>query len=131
MTAHKIYGPKGVVALFVRRRLPVNLMPQIDGGGQERGLRSGTLNVPGIVGLGAAADIARAEMAVEAKRLAALRDRLLERLRAVVDGVMVNGSLDTRLPGNLNVSFSRVDGEALLVSLEGVAVSSGAACTAA
>ncbi len=131
MTAHKIYGPKGVGALFVRRRLPVNLMPQIDGGGQERGLRSGTLNVPGIVGLGAAADIARAEMAVEAKRLAALRDRLLERLRAVVDGVMVNGSLDTRLPGNLNVSFPRVDGEALLVSLEGVAVSSGAACTAA
>jgi cysteine desulfurase len=131
MTAHKIYGPKGVGALFVRRRLPVNLMPQIDGGGQERGLRSGTLNVPGIVGLGAAADIARAEMPVEAKRLAVLRDRLLERLRAVVDGVMVNGSLDTRLPGNLNVSFPRVDGEALLVSLEGVAVSSGAACTAA
>jgi cysteine desulfurase len=131
MTAHKIYGPKGVGALFVRRRLPVNLMPQIDGGGQERGLRSGTLNVPGIVGLGAAADIARAEMAVEAKRLAVLRDRLLERLRAVVVGVTVNGSLDARLPGNLNVSFPRVDGEALLVSLEGVAVSSGAACTAA
>jgi cysteine desulfurase len=131
MTAHKMYGPKGVGALFVRRRLPVNLTPQIDGGGQERGVRAGTLNVPGIVGFGAAADIARAEMPVESKRLAALRDRLLDRLRRVVEGITVNGSLDARLPGNLNVSFARVDGEALLVSLDGVAVSSGAACTAA
>jgi cysteine desulfurase len=131
MSAHKMYGPKGVGALYVRRRLPVNLVPQIDGGSQERGLRSGTLNVPGIVGLGAAAEIARAEMVSESDRMLALRGRLLERLRAGIDGVTVNGSLDARLPGNLNVSFPRIDGEALLVSLEGVAVSSGAACTAA
>ncbi len=131
MTAHKMYGPKGAGALFVRRGLQANLTPQIDGGGQERGLRAGTLNVPGIVGFGAAAEIARAEMPGESKRLAALRDRLLDRLREVVEDVTVNGSLTARLPGNLNVSFARVDGEALLVSLEGVAVSSGAACTAA
>ena len=131
MSAHKMYGPKGVGALYVRRRLPVNLVPQIDGGSQERGLRSGTLNVPGIVGLGAAAEIARAEMVSESDRMLALRSRLLERLRAGIDGVTVNGSLDARLPGNLNVSVPRIDGEALLVSLEGVAVSSGAACTAA
>jgi cysteine desulfurase len=154
MTAHKMYGPKGVGALYVRRLRgnrkeavastighfveatpslgsPVKLMPQIDGGGHERGLRSGTLNVPGIVGFGAAADLARTEMAHESTRLATLRDRLLEQLRAVIDGVTVNGPLSARLPGNLNVSFPRVDGETLLVSLEGVAVSSGAACTAA
>jgi cysteine desulfurase len=131
MTAHKLYGPKGVGALFVRRRLPVTLMRQIDGGSQERGLRSGTLNVPGIVGFGAAAAIARAEMPQESKRLGILRNRLLQRLRAEVAGLAVNGSLDARLPGNLNVSFPRLDGEALLVGLDGVAVSSGAACTAA
>ena len=131
MTAHKMYGPKGAGALFVRRGLPASLTPQIDGGGQERGLRAGTLNVPGIVGFGAAAEIARAEMPVESKRIAALRDRLLDRLRGAVEGITVNGSLTERLPGNLNVSFARVDGEALLVGLDGVAVSSGAACTAA
>jgi cysteine desulfurase len=131
MTAHKMYGPKGVGALIVRRKPAVRLTPQIDGGGQERALRSGTLNVPGIVGLGAAADIARTEMADESKRLATLRDRLLTRLRDLVEGVTVNGSFDARLPGNLNVSFPRVDGEALLVGLQGIAVSSGAACTAA
>ena len=131
MSAHKMYGPKGVGALFVRRRLPVNLVPQIDGGNQERGLRSGTLNVPGIVGFGAACEIARAEMVNESDRMRALRNRLLDRLRDGIDGVTTNGSLAARLPGNLNVSFPRIDGEALLVSLEGVAVSSGAACTAA
>lgn len=130
MTAHKMYGPKGVGALFVRKGNP-RLFPQVDGGGHERGMRSGTLNVPGIVGFGVAAEIARLEMASESKRLVTLRDRLLERLRTLLDGVTLNGSMDARLPGNLNVSFPRIDGEALLVSLEGVAVSSGAACTAA
>jgi cysteine desulfurase len=131
MSAHKLYGPKGVGALFVRRRPPISLLPQFDGGGHERGLRSGTLNVPGIVGFGAAAEIARDEMPGESTRLAGLRDRLLERLDAAVDGVTVNGGRAARLPGSLNVSFPRIDGEALLVSLEGVAVSSGAACTTA
>jgi cysteine desulfurase len=131
MSAHKLYGPKGVGALFVRRRPAVSLLPQSEGGGQERGLRPGTLNVPGIVGFGAAAEIARDEMPGESARLAGLRDRLLERLGAAVDGIAVNGGAAPRLPGSLNVSFPRIDGEALLVGLEGVAVSSGAACTAA
>lgn len=129
ITAHKIYGPKGVGALYVRRK-KVAIAAEIEGGGQERGMRSGTLNVPGIVGLGRAAEIAREEMAVESKRVAQLRDRLLAGLKAI-DGVTVNGSMDARLPGNLNVSFDGVDGEALLVSLDDVAVSSGAACTQA
>jgi len=148
MTAHKVYGPKGVGALYVRRnpstslragpstalsarKRDLKIAAEIDGGGQERGMRSGTLNVPGIVGFGKAAEIARVEMAVEAKRVAALRDRLLERLRAKTDGLAVNGSMEMRLPGNVNVSFAGVDGEALLVSLDDVAVSSGAACTQA
>ncbi|MGE0041297.1 MAG: cysteine desulfurase family protein [Vicinamibacterales bacterium] len=132
ITAHKIYGPKGVGALYVRRRNPrVGVEPLVDGGGHERGMRSGTLNVPGIVGFGAAAALAASLMPEEAARLAALRDRLLARLSAAVDGLTVNGSLARRLPGNLNVSFAGVDGEALLVALDDVAVSSGAACTAA
>jgi cysteine desulfurase len=132
VTAHKVYGPKGVGALYVRRRgRRVDLTPLIDGGGQERGARSGTLNVPGIVGFGAAAEIAGAEMDAEAQRLGGLRTRLLDGLRAKVDGVTVNGAMDARLPGNLNVSFDGIDGEALLLGLEDVAVSSGAACTAA
>jgi cysteine desulfurase len=132
LTAHKLYGPKGVGALYVRRRpRRVEPTPALDGGGQERGLRSGTLNVPGIVGFGAAAEIAHAEMTGEAERLRGLRDRLLARLRERVDAFRVNGSLDSRLPGNLNVSFEGVDGRALLVGLDEVAVSSGAACTAA
>ena len=132
LSAHKIYGPKGVGALYARRRSRnVGVMPQIDGGGQERGLRSGTLNVPGIVGFGRAAELARAEMASEAKRVGQLRDRLLDALKATTDGMTVNGSMTHRLPGNLNVSFDGVDGEALLVSLDDVAVSSGAACTQA
>lgn len=133
LTAHKLYGPKGVGALYVRRRnRRVTLAPQLDGGGHERGMRSGTLNVPGIVGFGAAAAIARQRMQDEAERLVALRARLLTGLREHVSDLVVNGSLESRLPGNLNVSVPGVDGEALLVSLsDDVAVSSGAACTAA
>jgi cysteine desulfurase len=137
ISAHKIYGPKGVGALYVRRRATgpaderVAIAAEIDGGGHERGLRSGTLNVPGIVGFGRAAEIARAEMAAEAARAGQLRDRLLAGLRAKTDGMTVNGALDRRLPGNLNVSFAGIDGEALLVSLDDIAVSSGAACTQA
>jgi cysteine desulfurase len=142
MSAHKVYGPKGVGALYVRRKGPVvakatagrqapKIAAQIDGGGHERGMRSGTLNVPGIVGFGKAAEIARTEMASESGRMAALRDRLLDGLRSKTDGMTVNGTMDSRLPGNLNVSFAGVDGEALLVSLDDVAVSSGAACTQA
>jgi cysteine desulfurase len=138
ISAHKIYGPKGIGALYVRRRSAsltegnrVSIAGEIDGGGHERGLRSGTLNVPAIVGFGRAAEIARAEMESEAKRIGELRDRLLAGLQARVDGMTVNGALDRRLPGNLNVSFAGVDGEALLVSLDDIAVSSGAACTQA
>ena len=132
MTAHKVYGPKGAGALYVRRKnRKVAAVAEIDGGGQERGLRSGTLNVPGIVGFGRAAEIARQEMAAEATRVAALRDRLLAGLQSKTDGVTVNGAMHSRLPGNLNVSFTGVDGEALLVSLDDIAVSSGAACTQA
>ncbi len=133
LTAHKVYGPKGVGALYVRRKNPrVTIAALLDGGGHERGMRSGTLNVPGIVGFGRAAVLAQRQMDAEAGRLLRLRTRLLEGLRARVADVIVNGSLDARLPGNLNVSFPGVDGEALLISLcEDVAVSSGAACTAA
>jgi cysteine desulfurase len=130
ITAHKLYGPKGVGALYVRRKTAA-IAAQIDGGGHERGMRSGTLNVPGIAGFGRAADIARSEMVTESPRIAALRDRLLAGLRAKTDAITVNGATDPRLPGNLNVSFAGVDGEALLVSLDDIAVSSGAACTQA
>ena len=129
LTAHKIYGPKGVGALYVRRK--ISLAAQIEGGGQERSMRSGTLNVPGIVGFGAAAEIARQEMASESKRTEALRNRLLDALTSKTDGMTVNGTMQARLPGNLNVSFDGVDGEELLVSLDDIAVSSGAACTQA
>jgi cysteine desulfurase len=133
LTAHKIYGPKGVGALYVRRKNPrVSIAPLFDGGGHERGMRSGTLNVPGIVGFGRAAELAGVVMADEAARLTRLRARLLEGLRRELDEVVVNGPLERRLPGNLNVSFPGVDGEALLIALsEDVAVSSGAACTSA
>lgn len=132
LTAHKLYGPKGVGALYVRRRRPrVPLAPLIDGGGHERGLRSGTLNVPGIVGFGAAAAICRTELAPEGERIGRLRDRLLAALTGQLDGVTVNGSLEQRLPHNLNVSFAGVEGESLLVGLDDVAVSSGAACSSA
>jgi cysteine desulfurase len=133
LTAHKLYGPKGVGALYVRRRpRRVALAPLVDGGGHERGMRSGTLNVPGIVGFGAAAALAARELTAESARLKRQRDRLLEGLRAGVPDLVVNGTLEARLPGNLNVSFPQVDGEALLVSVcDDLAVSSGAACTAA
>ncbi len=133
LTAHKLYGPKGVGALYVRRRNPrVSIAAQVDGGGHERGMRSGTLNVPGIVGFGAAATLASQQMTAEGDRLTELRSRLLSALAREVSDLVVNGTLDARLPGNLNVSFPGVDGEALLVSLcDEVAISSGAACTAA
>ena len=133
LTAHKVYGPKGVGALYVRRKNPrVTIAPLFDGGGHERGVRSGTLNVPGIVGFGEAAALARAQMDEEGARLLRLRTRLLEGLRRDISDLVVNGSLTERLPGNLNVSFPGVDGEAMLVSLcDDVAISSGAACTAA
>jgi cysteine desulfurase len=132
ISAHKIYGPKGVGALYVRRRDPrVQLVAQIDGGGHERGMRSGTLNVPGIVGLGKACEIAQQEMAEEAKRLSGLRDRLKIKLEAELDFVHVNGSMEHRLPGNLNMSFLYVEGESLLMGINDVAVSSGSACTSA
>jgi cysteine desulfurase len=129
LTAHKFYGPKGSGALFVRRTKPrLSLPPQIAGGGQENGIRSGTLNVPGIVGLGRAAAICRLEMDEESRRLAALRDRLLDGLRARAGDVRVNGSLEHRLSHNLHVSFDGVEGEALLMALDGIAVSTGSAC---
>jgi cysteine desulfurase len=128
ISAHKIHGPQGVGALYVRSRRPtVRLAPLFDGGGHERGLRPGTLNAPGIVGLGAAAAIAHAGMAAEAARIAALRDRLLAGLRDAIDGLHVNGSLEHRLPHNLNVSIDGTD-ETLASRLEGLAVSAGSAC---
>lgn len=130
LTGHKYYGPKGAGALYVRRQKPrIRLECQIDGGGHENGLRSGTLNVPGIVGLGAAAEICRNEMAAESGRLAGLRDRLLDGLRERLGDVRVNGSLTARLPHNLHVSFDDVEGEALLLALGDIAVSTGSACS--
>jgi cysteine desulfurase len=130
LTAHKFYGPKGSGALFIRKQKPrLPLECQIDGGGQEAGIRSGTQNVPGIVGLGKAAEICRLEMADEAKRLAALRDRLLSGLRERLDRLTVNGTLERRLPHNLHVSFADVEGEALVMALGDVAVSTGSACS--
>ena len=130
LTAHKAYGPKGAGALYVRHRRPrLPLECLIDGGGHENGLRSGTLNVPGIVGLGAALEIARKEMPVEGPRLASLRDRLLDGLRANLDGLRLNGCGIKRLPHNLHVSFDDVEGEALLMALSDLAVSTGSACS--
>ena len=131
ISAHKIYGPKGVGALYVRRKPRVRLTAQMDGGGHERGMRSGTLNVPGIVGLGAAAELCQREMAEETERLRALRDRLYQRITARLKDVYLNGSVDQRLPGSLNLSFAYVEGEGLLMALKDVAVSSGSACTSA
>ena len=132
LSAHKLYGPKGVGALYVRKRNPrVKLEPLIDGGGHERGLRSGTLNVPAIVGFGAACELARAEMKSEGERLRKLRDRLWEGLRSRLDHITLNGHPERRLPGNLNASFRYVESESLMVALAGIAVSSGAACTTA
>ena len=131
LSAHKMYGPKGVGALYVRRKPRVRLTAQMDGGGHERGLRSGTLNVPGIVGFGMACQLAAAEREAEAARVLALRERLRRGLEAGVDLLSVNGSLEHRLPGNLNVSFAYVEGEAMMMAIKDVAVSSGSACTSA
>jgi cysteine desulfurase len=132
LTAHKLYGPKGVGALYVRRRNPrVQVSALNDGGGHERGMRSGTLNVPGIVGFGKACEIAGQEMATEAARLQKMRDYLRHKLESALDYVEVNGSWEHRLPGNLNMSFVYVEGESLLMGINDVAVSSGSACTSA
>ncbi|MBN1210928.1 MAG: IscS subfamily cysteine desulfurase [Myxococcaceae bacterium] len=131
ISAHKMYGPKGVGALYVRRKPRVRLAPIIDGGGHERGMRSGTLNVASIVGFGEAAELAREEMADESARLLRLREKLRAGIASQLDMVTVNGSLEHRLPGNLNVSFAYVEGEALMMSIKDVAVSSGSACTSA
>jgi cysteine desulfurase len=132
ITAHKFYGPKGCGALYVRRREPqVQVAALIDGGGHERGMRSGTLNVPGIVGLGKACAIAQEEMAEESCRIAGLRNRLRDQLCAQLDEIQINGSMEHRLPGNLNMSFRYAEGESLLMGLNDIAVSSGAACTSA
>ncbi len=126
LTAHKNYGPKGCGALYARGGVRVS--PIIDGGGHERGMRSGTLNVPGIAGFGKACEISLSEMPEESCRIAGLRNRLRDRLQAELDGLLINGSMEHRLPGNLNMSFLHVEGEALMTSLRDIAVSSGSAC---
>ncbi len=132
LSAHKLYGPKGVGALYVRRRNPrVLLTPIIDGGGHERGMRSGTLNVPGIVGFGKAAQIAREDLAKESAEMFRLREKLRTTLERELDEVYINGDLQKRLPGNLNMSFAYVEGESLLMGINDIAVSSGSACTSA
>ncbi|MFE8600515.1 IscS subfamily cysteine desulfurase [Archangium violaceum] len=131
ITSHKMYGPKGVGALYVRRKPRVRIAPIIDGGGHERGMRSGTLNVAAIVGFGKAAEIARLEMADESVRLLRLREKLRKGIMDQLDMVTVNGSMEHRLPGNLNISFAYVEGEALMMAIKDVAVSSGSACTSA
>src|SRR5579864_1302749 len=132
ISAHKLYGPKGVGALYVRRKSPrVQITAIIDGGGHERGMRSGTLNVPGIVGLGKACAIANEEMQQESARLAGLRDRLKDSIMSRLDETYINGSEEHRLPGNLNISFAYVEGESLLMGINDIAVSSGSACTSA
>ena len=132
LSAHKIYGPKGCGALYVRSKGPrVRLTPMMDGGGHERGMRSGTLNVPGIVGLGKAAELSGAEMEMEQGRILQLRERLREAICTQLDEVYLNGHPTQRLPGNLNLSFAFVEGESLLMGLKDIAVSSGSACTSA
>ncbi len=132
ISAHKMYGPKGVGAIYVRRRNPrVLLSPIMDGGGHERGMRSGTLNVPGIVGFGMAAELARNELEEESARLFRLRERLRTGLAANLDELYINGDMEHRIPGNLNISFAYVEGESLLMGIDDIAVSSGSACTSA
>ncbi len=132
ISAHKLYGPKGIGALYVRRKNPrVQIAPMIDGGGHERGMRSGTLNVPGIVGFGKACELCQKEMAAEAARLGHMRDKLKNALESGLDNTAINGSLTHRLPNNLNISFAHVEGESLLMGINDVAVSSGSACTSA
>src|SRR6266853_2526898 len=129
LTAHKLYGPQGCGALYVRSDAAVRPEPLIHGGGHEHGLRSGTLNVPGIVGFGKASAIAQQEMPEESCRLAGLRNRLRDRLQAALDQIVINGSMEYRLPGNLNMSFLHVEGETLLTGLNDIALSSGSACS--
>jgi cysteine desulfurase len=132
MSGHKIYGPKGVGALYVRRKNPrVQLVAQIDGGGHERGMRSGTLNVTGIVGFGKACELAMKELPEETAKLTQLRERLRQQILSNLDEVYVNGSMEHRVPGNLNISFAYVEGESLLMGINDIAVSSGSACTSA
>ena len=132
LSAHKIYGPKGIGALYVRRSRPrVRLSAEIDGGGHEFGMRSGTLNVPGIVGFGKACAILSEEWVTEAEKMRGLRDRLLDKLSDELEEVFVNGSLEHRLVNNLNMSFSFVEGESMMMAIKDVAVSSGSACTSA
>ena len=132
ISGHKMYGPKGVGALYVRRKNPrVQLSAIIDGGGHERGMRSGTLNVPGIVGLGKACALAQQDMPQESCRMAGLRNRLRDRIMNHLDEAYINGSMEHRLPGNLNISFAYVEGESLLMGINDIAVSSGSACTSA
>jgi cysteine desulfurase len=131
ISGHKIYGPKGIGALYVRRRPRVRLVALINGGGQERGFRSGTLPTPLCVGLGEAAEICMKEMDAEARRLTKLRDRMLKGLQARLPEIYVNGDLDQRIPGNLNISFAYVEGESLMMGIKGLSVSSGSACTSA
>ena len=132
LSGHKLYGPKGVGALYVRRKNPrVQLTSQIDGGGHERGMRSGTLNVAGIVGLGAACEFCQQTLTAEMDRLGGLRDRLKDKIMSALDEVYVNGSIEQRLPANLNISFAYVEGESLLMGINDIAVSSGSACTSA
>ncbi|HXW17891.1 MAG TPA: IscS subfamily cysteine desulfurase [Candidatus Acidoferrales bacterium] len=132
ISAHKIYGPKGVGALYVRRKNPrVQLSAILDGGGHERGMRSGTLNVPGIVGLGKACELCQQEMASESKKMIALRDRLKNAIMSQLDECYINGSMEHHLPNNINISFAFVEGESLLMGINDVAVSSGSACTSA
>jgi cysteine desulfurase len=132
LSGHKIYGPKGVGALYVRRRNPrVQIAEQQNGGGHERGMRSGTLNVPGIVGLGKACEVCGEEMQTESKRQIELRDYLRKKLEAALDYTQINGNMERHLPGNLNMSFIYVEGESLLMGINDIAVSSGSACTSA
>ena len=132
LSGHKMYGPKGVGALYVRRKSPrVQITAQMDGGGHERGMRSGTLNVPGIVGLGEACALCQAEMPEESKRMAFLRDKLMHKLQSELDETYINGTMEHRLPNNLNISFAYVEGESLLMGINDIAVSSGSACTSA
>jgi len=132
LSGHKIYGPKGVGGIYVRSKAPrVRITPQMDGGGHERGMRSGTLNVTGIVGLGKACEVAQADMAEENRRLTDLRNKLQAGIFERLDAVYLNGHPTERLPGNLNVSFAYVEGESLLMGMNDIAVSSGSACTSA
>ncbi len=131
ISGHKIYGPKGIGALYVRRKPRVRLVPLIVGGGQERGFRSGTLPTPLCVGLGEACEIAAKEMDAESRRLTKLRDRMLKGLQSKLSDLIINGDLDHRIPGNLNISFAYVEGESLMMGIKNLSVSSGSACTSA